>query len=78
MDDQGMSLIRASQVLKIPYTVAKQILFTYGTNSAIARSTISAKLSPRQGKFHPSDLRVSDRRRCPRLSHLPTEAAESP
>ena len=28
MDDEGLSLIRASQILKIPYTVAKQILFT--------------------------------------------------
>lgn len=31
MEQEGISLIRASQILRIPYYVAKQILFTHGS-----------------------------------------------
>ena len=47
MDDQKVSLIRASQILKIPYTVAKQILFTHASNKTVVKvMSNSAKLSP--------------------------------
>ena len=53
MDTKGISLIRASLLLKIPYTEAKQILFTHGTNRTISRlMSNSAQLSP-QGKLTP-------------------------
>ena len=37
MDKEGMSLIKASQTLRIPFAHAKQILFTHGSNRAIGR-----------------------------------------
>jgi hypothetical protein len=47
MDNHKVSLIHASQILKIPYTVAKQILFTYASNRTVAQvMSNSAKLSP--------------------------------
>ena len=42
-----MSLIRASQLLKIPYPTAKQILFTFGSNKTIVKTmALSARVSP--------------------------------
>ena len=47
MEKQGMSLIKASQLLKIPYKIAKQILFTHGSNKTIVKTmALSARLSP--------------------------------
>ena len=53
MNSSGISLIRASQILKIPYAKAKQILFTHGTNRTIGRlMSNSAKLSPKSKQSH--------------------------
>ena len=47
MEQDGMSLIRASQLLRMPYKVAKQILFTHGSNKTIAKTmALSAQVSP--------------------------------
>ena len=47
MEHEGMSLIKASQQLKIPYKIAKQILFTHGSNRTIVKTmALSARMSP--------------------------------
>jgi len=47
MEEKGMSLIKASQLLRIPYKTAKQILFTHGSNKTIVKTmALSARLSP--------------------------------
>ena len=59
METDGMSLIKASQLLKIPYKIAKQILFTYGSNNTIVKTmALSARLSPIK-KFPPNQASLS-------------------
>lgn len=64
MDTSKISLLRASQILDIPYNTAKQILFIYSTpkkrntiaslTPTSAKSTVSSAEKPYEGKLSPS------------------------
>ena len=53
MDIKGVSLIKASNLLKLPYKVAKQILFTHAANKSIVKkmSVSETTISPRVKHF---------------------------
>ena len=71
MNQTGISLIRASQILKIPYAKAKQILFTHGTNRTIGRlMSNSAKLSPRTKQRHCARFKKPEKEMVSRLDRL--------